>query len=65
MSKALEKIKGLKVSELCKYADVSRSGYYDWRSRPDRKISMDEEAGIKIFESKNEKAGYRTIKMLF
>lgn len=65
MSKALEKRKGVKINELCKYAGVSKSGYYDWCKRPLKKMSEDEAAVVKIFESKNKKVGYRTIKMLF
>lgn len=53
------------MKRLCILAGVSRSGYYDWSSRPIRKMSVDEKAVVKIFETKKEKAGYRTIKMLF
>lgn len=65
MSKAMEKRNGLKIGELCKLAGISRSGYYNWRNRPERDMSVDEKAVVKIFEGKNEKAGYRTIKMIF
>ena len=65
MTKAMDKRKGLKIGALCKLAGVSRSGYYDWLSRPVQEISVDEKAVVKIFETQNEKAGYRTIKMLF
>ncbi len=65
MSKALEKRNNLKICQLCKLAGVSRSGFYDWRNRPYSEILEDEKAVVNIFESKKEKVGYRTIKMLF
>lgn len=50
---------------LCALAGVSRSGFYAWKTRPLLPPSLDEEAVIEIFNNKNKKAGYRTIKMLF
>lgn len=65
ISKALEKNKNLEVNDLCFLADVSRSGFYKWRSRPERKRNNDDDEVIKIFFEKHQKAGYRTLKMHF
>lgn len=61
----MEKRNILKIEDLCKLAGVSRSGYYDWLDRAPKEMSEDEKAVIEIFKNKNEKAGYRTLKMLF
>ncbi|MDV7763349.1 IS3 family transposase [Peribacillus sp. CSMR9] len=58
------------VSYLCKFAGVSRSGYYDWlKAAPTRKLREEQDdLDIKLIKnillSKKEKAGALQIKMV-
>ena len=58
------------VSELCKVAEVSRSGYYDYLKASEKRNSREEsdlsdyELISKIFEEKKGKAGAKTVKMI-
>jgi putative transposase len=51
------------ITQLCGWLGVSKSGYYDWRSRPDSAAARRRELlKIKIgalFEANNEEYGYR------
>jgi putative transposase len=51
------------ITQLCGWLGVSKSGYYDWRSRPDSAAAQRRELlKIKIgalFEANNEEYGYR------
>ena len=53
------------VVQMCKWLEVSRSGFYDWRSRPESETAKRRELlKIKIkalFEANNEEYGYRRI----
>ena len=53
------------VMQMCDWLEVSRSGYYDWRSRPRSATAKRRELlKIKIkalFEANNEEYGYRRI----
>lgn len=57
------------VSELCRIANVSRNGYYDWLAakemRAEREVKdlKDYELILMIFEKKDRKAGAKTVKM--
>lgn len=60
----MQKSRGLSVSGLCRHAQISRSGFYRRLSRPAKPLTRVERIVVRIFTSKNHKAGYRTIKML-
>ena len=51
------------ISQLCEWLEVSKSGYYDWRSRPQSAAAKRRELlKIKVkalFEANNEEYGYR------
>ena len=51
------------VTEMCEWLHVSKSGYYDWRSRPDSATAKRRELlKLKIkalFDANNEEYGYR------
>jgi transposase InsO family protein len=53
------------VTQLCGWLGVSKSGYYDWRSRPESAAAQRRELlKIKIkalFEANNEEYGYRRV----
>jgi len=58
------------VSELCKLAGVSRSGYYDWLDAEEAR-AVREEKDLKdyhliqaVFDSKRGRAGAKTVKMI-
>jgi transposase InsO family protein len=53
------------IMQMCRLLDVSKSGYYDWRSRPESAMSQRRELlKIKIralFEANDETYGYRRL----
>jgi putative transposase len=53
------------VVQMCEWLEVSKSGFYDWRTRPESEASQRRELlKIKIkalFEANNEEYGYRRI----
>jgi transposase InsO family protein len=55
----------LAVGQMCELAGVSKSGYYDWRNRPQSETEQRREMlALKIkalFEANNEEYGYRRI----
>lgn len=51
------------ISELCKIARVSRSGYYSWLKRPIKEETLDELLVVDLFEMKKRKYGIRRLKM--
>jgi putative transposase len=60
------KKKNIPVSQLCKQANVSKSGYYYWIKVKENRILNDKqdlEIISKIFNSHKQKAGWRTIQM--
>lgn len=65
ISKALKKRNRLSVSRLCAFAEVSKSGYYSWRGRPQNNPSEDEKEIIHIYEKSGQLMGYRRLKMEF
>lgn len=64
ISRALESNSSLQLSRLCQCAQVSKSGFYRWVSRPEKERTTVEALILKLFKQKKQKAGYRTIKML-
>ena len=52
------------MKSLCKLARVSRAGYYNWLLYSSKPLSNIDLLIKEVFVKKNEKAGYRTIKML-
>lgn len=67
MYSAIENSSQLKVRDLCEMANVSKSGYYYWlKNRGNRMVKDKDDLEIikKIFEQKNQKAGWRTIQMI-
>lgn len=67
INSSIEKSKDLTIKNLCKTADVSRSGYYYWlKSKEERKLKDkdDLELILKIFNQKHQKAEWRTIQMI-
>lgn len=63
ISRALEYQETLSLSELCRIAKVSRSGYYNWKQSSPSKLDNIDKLIYKYFYRKNGKVGYRTIKM--
>ncbi len=60
------KKKNISVSQLCKQANVSKSGYYYWLSSiENRRLNDKQDLEIisKIFNARKQKAGWRTIQM--
>lgn len=51
------------MRELCKVAQVSRSGFYSYISRIPSTLTDDEELIINLFHKHKEKFGYRRLKM--
>lgn len=61
------KKKNISVANLCKQAKVSNSGYYYWLKSKENKILKDKqdvEIISQIFNSHQQKAGWRTIQMV-
>ena len=53
------------VTQMCEWLDVSRSGFYDWRSRPESETEKSREM-LKLmvkalFEANNDEYGYRRV----
>lgn len=65
IAEALRNDPSISLVGLCKSFNVSKSGYYAWKSRrPSDRDNADLKLIKSIFESKAQKAGIRTIRMI-
>ena len=63
IAKALRRTSTHSLSELCRIAGVSRSGYYSWINRPVDEDDFEELLVLDLFELKKGKYGIRKLKM--
>ena len=63
IAKALNRTSSHSLSELCRIAGVSRSGFYSWLNRPVREEVFEELLVVDLFELKKGKYGIRKLKM--
>lgn len=63
IARALNRTSTHSLSELCRIAGVSRSGFYSWLKRPVAEENFEELLVVDLFELKKGKYGIRKLKM--
>ena len=63
IARALNRTSTHSLSELCRIAGVSRSGFYSWLKRPVAEVNFEELLVVDLFELKKGKYGIRKLKM--